>query len=458
MESNMKNKTQYSSAFKVGVLTLSAIFILIFTVLWVKGRSLSGGERINVAFQDVNGMRAGSAVQMMGLRIGQVEDITPVMNGKDSYVNLRFVITEKGIKIPYASTISIQQSGIIGEQFLEVTPPKINTIYSSTSSSDTSIEKDDDIYMILDNGENKIGKVIDVEVLNKNQIPFNKRRRISTKYALKFQYIIDLPGLILNNEMLELKIKNGKIYVALEDGIVPVAPKKDLKYTVMEPVRLSEFMDLGYRATKAMLDTNDKITEILSDEFIGDLKTSVENIRKITQSANTTLDKASKLIDTSKEEIENLLKQSEELISSLTTLSNNLNDLISDETLKNDVISSVKSVGRMSDNINKILEDKQTKEIICDLNETMRNLSDISSYINEYTKDPKLKQEINSTVTNLSEITKNVNDIMKEYNSLEDSEKLKLKSTVKDILVITKNVKKFSEKLNKRFLLFRLMF
>ena len=47
---------------------------------------------------------------------------------------------------------------------------------------------------------------------------------------------------------------------------------------------------------------------------------------------------------------------------------------------------------------------------------------------------------------------------MLDYNKLEDTEKLKLRSTVKDILTITKNVKKFSEKLNKRFLLFRLMF
>ena len=38
-------------------------------------------------FNDINGMRAGSAVQMMGLRIGQVEDIIPIIEGKDSCVN-----------------------------------------------------------------------------------------------------------------------------------------------------------------------------------------------------------------------------------------------------------------------------------------------------------------------------------------------------------------------------------
>ena len=103
----MEKKQKYTSALKVGVLTLSAISILIFTVLWVKGRSLSGGERIDIAFKDVNGMRAGSAVQMMGLRIGQVEEITPIIKGKDSYVKLRFVITEKGVKIPFRMNSSL---------------------------------------------------------------------------------------------------------------------------------------------------------------------------------------------------------------------------------------------------------------------------------------------------------------------------------------------------------------
>ncbi|MBQ8475555.1 MCE family protein [bacterium] len=454
----MEKKKKYTSALKVGVLTLSAISILIFTVLWVKGRSLSGGERIDIAFKDVNGMRAGSAVQMMGLRIGQVEDITPVIKGKDSYVNLRFVVTEKGVKIPLASTISIQQSGIIGEQFLEVTPPKIETLFFETAKDETSIQKNDDIYMDLSKGFVPVGKVIDAGIVKRSQLPYELRQKIKTKNALQLSYYIDLPGLILDNDLLGVKLKEGKITLYLLDGEIPQTPNSNLKYTVLEPIRLSDFMNLGFRATRAMLDTNDRINEILSDEFIGDLKTSVENIRTLTKSANTTLDKAAILIDTSKNEINGLIKESQELINSLTLLSNNLNQIISDEALKKDVVSSIKSVGRMSDNINKLLEDAQTTEILNDINETMKNLSDITAYINEYTKDEKLKEDITSTVTNLSNITKNISNVMNDYNKLEDTEKLKLRSTVKDVLTITKNVKKFSEKLNKRFLLFRLMF
>jgi len=362
------------------------------------------------------------------------------------------------VKIPYASTISIQQSGIIGEQFLEVTPPKIETVYTETSKATTALKKEQPIFMELSDGIAEIGKVIEAEVLKKNQLPYHAKQKINTKNAIKLAYIIDLPGLIIDKDSIEVSIKNDKLTFSLLDGEILQTPKKDLKYTVIEPMRLSEFMDLGFRATHAMLETNDKISEILSDEFIGSIKSSVQNIDNLTKSANTTLDKAALLIDSSKTELQQLTDQSQDLINSLTVLSNNLNELISDETLKNDVVSSIKSVGKMSETINRILEEEQTQEIMTNVDETMRNLADISTYINEYTKDEKLKEDITNTVSNLSSITTNITRVMEDYNKLEDAEKLKLKTTVKDVLDITKNVKKFSEKLNKRFLLFRLMF
>ena len=64
-----------SSSFKVGVLTIIALSIFLFTVLWVKGRSFSSAERIEVQFKDVNGMRPGSGVQMMGLRVGDRKSV-----------------------------------------------------------------------------------------------------------------------------------------------------------------------------------------------------------------------------------------------------------------------------------------------------------------------------------------------------------------------------------------------
>ena len=46
----MASNRKVSSSLKVGILTVTALIILIFTVLWIKGRSLSSGERIEVFF------------------------------------------------------------------------------------------------------------------------------------------------------------------------------------------------------------------------------------------------------------------------------------------------------------------------------------------------------------------------------------------------------------------------
>ena len=89
---------KFSSSFKVGLLTLLALVLLIGVVFKVKGRTFSSAGRVEIQFKDVNGMRPGAGVQMMGLRVGQVEEITPVIDGENSYVKVKFVITDPSVK------------------------------------------------------------------------------------------------------------------------------------------------------------------------------------------------------------------------------------------------------------------------------------------------------------------------------------------------------------------------
>lgn len=447
-----------TSALKVGVLTLTAIFILIFTILWIKGRSLSTGERIEVIFKDVNGMRAGSGVQMMGLRIGQVEEILPVIKGKNSYIKLKFVITEKGVEIPAASTISIQQSGLIGEQFLEITPPKVQTVFVPINKTRTSVQKGMPIFMELSDKKYQIGFVEDADVLPTKQAPYDIRTKINTANTLKIKYTINLPGLILDNDEINAKFLNNELTFYQKNGEKLFAPDNKLKYTVIEPMRISDFMEIQYKASKALYDTNEKITEVLSDEMIGQLKDSIKNINELTASASGTLEKAQMLLDSSKAELDQVLNQSNKLISKMIVLTDNLNDIASDEDLKVSISKTTKSVGRLSDNVNKLLEDRQTKEMLSNLDEISRNLADISSYVNEFTQDDKLKKDIAGTVSNINKITKSVNKALCESENMNDKQKSSISSMIQDAAVTTRNLKKFSEKLNKRFLLFRLMF
>ncbi len=340
---NSDRKT--SSSLKVGILTVVALMILIFTVLWIKGRTLSAGERIEVVFHDVNGIRPGSGVQMMGLRIGQIEEITPVINGKDSYVKVKFVITEKDVEIPTASTISIQQSGLIGEQFLEVMPPKAKTAYIETSKSKTSIKDGNLVFMKIDNELKAVGKIEKAEVLPLSAAPIEYRARFKTPHALKLDFIIDMPGLTLDPSNIDAKFVNNQIIFFLRNGEDIIIPKTGSPYTVIEPMRISDFLELQYKSAQGLAETNEKITQILSDEFIYQIKDSVENINKLTAKATGTMDKADMLLDSSKDELTTILSQSNVLIRKLSVLSDNINDIASNKELQQN-LSTTMEIGR----------------------------------------------------------------------------------------------------------------
>ncbi len=448
-----------SSSIKVGILTLVSIFILIVTVLWIKGRSLSAGERIEVIFRDVNGIRAGSGVQMMGLRVGQIEEITPVMEGVNSYVKVKFVITEKGIDIPKLSTVSIQQSGLIGEQFLEITPPKIQTVYLETAKNSTVLTRGSKIYMDFRGGLEEIGEVIRPEIISSKLLARQMRDEISTSYALRVDYIITLPGLILPSDSFKGKFTNGKFIFYTINGENVVYPLKTASpYTVVEPMRMSEFMDLQFRAARSLKETNERITQLLSDDLIYELQESAKNINELTNKAITTLDKAEVLVENSKTDLDAIFKSTNKLVSSLTKLTDNVNSLVGDTEFKSTILDTAKSVGRLSDNLNTVLEDPQSKEILKNLDEISKNLADITLYVNEFTKDEKLKKDLKQTVSGINRLMENVNTTLKDMNELPDCEKVKLSGVVADVVVTTRNLKMFSQKLNKRFLLFRLMF
>lgn len=447
-----------NSSLKVGILTVVALAILIFTVLWIKGRTLSAGERIEVIFHDVNGIRPGSGVQMMGLRIGQIEEITPVINGKDSYVKVKFVITESGVEIPTASTISIQQSGLIGEQFLEVMPPKAKTTYVETSKSTTSIKDGVIVFMKIENELKAIGKIESAEVLPVSSAPIEYRARFKTPYALKLNFIVDMPGLVLDPSNIDAKFANNQILFYRRNGEEIVIPKTGSPYTVIEPMRISDFLELQYKSAQGLAETNEKITQILSDEFIYQIKDSVENINKLTAKATSTMDKADALLDSSKDELNSVLSQSNVLIKKLVVLSDNINDIASNKELQENLTTTMASVGKLSNNLNNIIEDSSTKEIMTNLNQISKNLADISTYVNEFTDDENVKKDLKQTISGLNTAIGEINKSLVKTNSMCESDKLSVSSALSDTVVTARNLKKFSEKLNKRFLIFRLMF
>ncbi len=452
---------RFSSSFKVGILTLAAIIILVFTVLWVKGRTLSGGERLEVLFHDINGMRAGSGVQMMGVRIGQVEELLPKVSDENSGVLVRFVITEPNVKIPPASTISIQQSGLIGEQFLEITPPQIRTLYIPVSNQSLVLHVNDNVQMKLGKKNYDVGVVKKIEIIETSTLPLTQRENIKSRLAYKVGYVINLPGLILPDMISGkiIKANNDKKLELIPGNNVEIPyPQTDSKYTVVEPMRLSDFMQLQYRSAESLAETNERISTLLSDDVIADLQESAKNIKALTENANTTFEKAQVLIDTSKEELLTVSGNANNLAIKMSSLADNINQIAGDKEFMDSIQTTTKSVNRLSNNVNKLMEDPTTKQTLDNLNVTSKNVAELSTFVNDMTKDAKLKSEINNSVVKLNTALDRLTVTLDTVNYVTAGEKENIKATLKDVNKTSCNLRKFSEKLNKRFLLFRLMF
>lgn len=452
---------KFSSSFKVGLLTLLALVLLLGVVLRVKGRAFSSASRIEVQFNDVNGMRPGAGVQMMGLRVGQVEEITPVINGENSYVKVKFVITEPNIKIPKASMFSIQQTGLIGELFLEITPPKTRTVYIPMVNKDI-LYKDDAVQMRLDDQYYDVGKIKDIEVVSKAAIPYNLKDSIKTNYAYKVDYIIDLPGLVVPEFLKGKAVKTGdsyKLRISTLDDVTLPYPKQTSPYTIIEPMRIADFMDWQYRAAESLTETNRKINDILSDEVIAELKLSVKNINSLTGQTSVTMGKLNNLIDNSRSDIDQLMVMMDKATTDFNQLSYNLNSLIGDPKFKNTMYSTADSVDKLSQNLNKLFgNEEQAEQMASDFREIAHNVNEISGYVNSLTKDDQLKNDINRAVASVNTAMTDISTTLNTVNALTPEKKTELQTIIEDTRVTTCNLRKFSEKLNKRFLLWRLMF
>lgn len=454
---------KFSSSFKVGLLTLVALVLLVGTVLKVKGRAFSSAKRIEIRYKDVNGLRPGAGVQIMGLKVGQVEEITPVANGEDSYVKVKFVITDPTVQIPRASSFSIQQSGLIGELFLEITPPKTRTIYIPMVSRHL-LYKNDPVQMKLSDKYYDVGLIKSVEVLTRDSIPLNYKNNIRTPYAYKVDYFINLPGLVLPEFLRGQAITDGnthKLRIAPLDDMPVYYPKQDSPYTIIEPMRMSDFLDWQYRAAETLTESARKVNEILTDQTIADLKQTIANIDTLTAKSNDTLGRIDHLLDSSQDDIKQLLDMTKQATDDFSKLSANVNNIIGDPQFKTTVISTADSVDKLAKNLNKVMDAADAEQTGKNLKIIAENLSQISESVNAITSDDKLKKQITTAITNVNNAMAQAAIALETVNKVSPSNPAQtsdLQQIVSDTVVTTSNLRKFSEKLNKRFLLFRLLF
>ena len=190
--------------------------------------------------------------------------------------------------------------------------------------------------------------------------------------------------------------------------------------------------------------------------MIADLTQSVANFKELTAQATTTLEKAEKLIDTSKNDLDAMIWMMTDATNNFNRLATNLNGIVADEKFKPALYDTAESINRLSKTLAPIIGSVDAKAFAEDLNGAMKNINEISASVNTMTKDEDLKNKLNSSIDNLNITMCEVTKALETVNGKGDKDNLK--QIVNDTSETVENLKKFSEKLNKRFLLFRLLF
>jgi phospholipid/cholesterol/gamma-HCH transport system substrate-binding protein len=137
----------------VGLLILIGVGLFGGLVLWLRG--LNPGQqnyRATFVFENTLGMQEGTAVRYRGVPIGRVSTITPSTNE----VEVSVEITDAKLRIPSDSLIEANQSGLIGETTIDITP---TGPLESTELAMSPVGEDCVSTLIICNGDRLQGEV-----------------------------------------------------------------------------------------------------------------------------------------------------------------------------------------------------------------------------------------------------------------------------------------------------------
>lgn len=105
----------------VGLFVVSGVVLLAFTLAWVKGWQLRANRskyEAIIEFSLAQGISVGTPVRIRGVSVGSVVGVKPSLEKIDVVVE----VLDAGIVIPRNALVEVNQSGLISETLIDITP------------------------------------------------------------------------------------------------------------------------------------------------------------------------------------------------------------------------------------------------------------------------------------------------------------------------------------------------
>lgn len=112
---------KYSMEFSVGIFVFIGLLAVGYLTIKLGKMELLGGDYyiLHARFTNVQGLKAGSFVNMAGVQIGQVAAISLDVEHSTATADLKI---DKQVPIDEFAIASIKTSGLIGDKYIKITP------------------------------------------------------------------------------------------------------------------------------------------------------------------------------------------------------------------------------------------------------------------------------------------------------------------------------------------------
>lgn len=357
----------------VGLFILGGIVVLGGLAFWVRGAAFGKDSySFTITFENASGIQPGAGVRYRGLQVGAVSEINPGITG----IEMEIEINNTQLRMPDDVRIATNQSGLITETIIDITP--LETI-DNPDQLPSPLAEDCNSQVIICNGDQLTGQV---------GVSFNQLIESTTTLS----QLYGDPAFVsnLNTTLVQTSLAAAE-FAELSQELMT------LSQAVQE--ELEGFSDVS----QAVTDTSQQINQA-TNQLSQTAQITAQQVTELSNSAQATTQEFNQLATNLNSLV---VENRSNLVGTLNNLSNTSTQL---SKLLTNLTPTLEQVNTLD--TQQLIQNLET--LTANAAEASANLRDISNTLNDPTNLALLQQTLDSarvTFANTQKITSDLDEL-----------------------------------------------
>ncbi len=389
----------------VGLLILVGLGVFGTLAVWLKGIDFNRKPYvINVKFDNANGMKEGASVRYRGFVVGKIKTISPEPNGVDTEIE----IDSSDLRIPKDLIIEANQSGLIGETSIDITP---KTELPQSAISTSPMAEDCNRELIVCEGDELKGEVgISFDTLLRsterlselytNPEFFNNLNSTAKNASIAAAEIAKLSSELT---LLSQTVRQEITSFSTAANSITVAAKKTTEQIGESATKISRTAE-QFSATAAEIGELTSNVNGLVNENRGSIRRTVHNLEDSTGQLNNMLVSLGTTVETINGTLE--AAKIEELAQNLGIITAN-------------TAAASANLRELSQNLNDPTNIVLLQETLDSARATFANAQKITADLDELTGSPEFRRNLLDLVNGLSNLVSSMDELEEEIQTAE---------------------------------------